>query len=137
MIVFDASAMIAYLRGETGGEMVRDLLDDADVEKYAHSINLAEVFISFARSHSERTAREALNTLHAAGIEERSDMDIGLRQDAAALVAQQRRNGHGLSSGDSFCIALARRLSADLVTGDHPEFEPVQAANLARVTFFR
>jgi ribonuclease VapC len=137
VIVFDASAMIAYLRGEAGGEMVRDFLDDADVEKYAHSINLAEVFISFARSHSEPTAREALDALRAAGIEERCDMDAALWRDAAALVAQQRRNGHGLSLGDSFCIALARRLSAELVTGDYPEFEPIQTANLARVTFFR
>ena len=46
MIVFDASALIAYLRNEDGGVFVENLLDDADVEKVAHAVNLCEVFSS-------------------------------------------------------------------------------------------
>ena len=136
-MVFDASALIAYLRGEPGGDMVRDFLDDADVPKYAHIINLAEVFTSFAKSNDEPTAREALAMLQTAGIEERTDMDAALWQDAAGLVARQRKAGYGLSLGDSFCVALARRLDADIVAGDHPEFGPIDTLQLARVTFFR
>lgn len=137
MIVFDTSALIAYLRDENGADAVEDLLNDADVAKVAHIVNLAEVFTSFAKSNDDATAREALATLYAVGIVESREMDTALWQDAAALVAQQRKNGHGLSLGDSFCVALARRLNADIVTGDHPEFGPIQAANIAQVIFFR
>ena len=136
-MVFDTSALIAYLRREPGGEAVRDLLDDADVAKVAHVVNLAEVFTSFAKSNADAPAREALATVQAAGIEERNEMDTALWQDAAGLVARQRKAGYGLSLGDSFCVALARRLDADIVTGDHPEFKPIDDLKLARVLFFR
>ena len=137
MLVFDSSAMFAYLQNEDGADMVRDLLDDADVPKYAHAVNLCEVFYGFAQRAGETVAHDALNTLRAAGIEERSDMDAALWQDAAKLVAVQRGSGHGLALGDAFCVALARRLGADIVAGDHPEFGPVDDLQIARVIFFR
>lgn len=34
-LVFDSGALLAYLNAETGGDLVRDFLDDADVEKHA------------------------------------------------------------------------------------------------------
>lgn len=64
-------------------------------------------------------------------------MDTALWQDAAKLVAAQRGNSHGLALGDAFCVALARRLGADIVTADHAEFDPIVAAGLASVTFIR
>ncbi len=137
MIVFDASALIAYLRDEDGAAFVENLLDDADVEKVAHIVNLAEVFTSFAKSDDEPTARKALSILREAGIVDRSDVDTALWQDAAGLVARQRNAGHGLSLGDSFGIALARRLDADLVTSDRAEFKPIADAGLANVIFIR
>lgn len=137
MIVFDASALIAYLRDEKGADFVENLLDDADVEKVAHVVNLAEVFTSFSKSDDEPTARKALAILYEAGISERSEMDTALWQDAAGLVARQRNAGHGLSLGDSFGIALARRLGADIVTSDRAEFQPIAAAGLASVLFIR
>jgi len=137
VIVFDASALIAYLRRETGGDMVRDLLDEADVEKVAHAVNLCEVFSKLSLLSDEPTAFAALADLRTAGIVERSDMDALLWQDAGRLVARQRKAGHGLSLGDSFGLALARRLGADFVTSDRAEFEPIEAAGLASVTFIR
>lgn len=137
MIVFDASALIAYLRRETGGDMVRDLLDEADVEKVAHAVNLCEVFSKLSLLSDEPTAFAALADLRTLGIVERNDMDALLWQDAGRLVARQRKAGHGLSLGDSFGLALARRLGADFVTSDRAEFKPVADAGLANVTFIR
>ncbi len=137
MIVFDKRALIAYLRRETGGDMVRDLLDEADVEKVAHAVNLCEVLSKLSLLSDEPTAFAALADLRIAGIVERSDMDALLWQDAGRLVARQRKAGHGLSLGDSFGLALARRLGADFVTSDRAEFAPIQAAGLASVTFIR
>lgn len=107
------------------------------MEKVAHVVNLAEVFTSFAKSDDVPTALSALADLRNLGIVERADMDAALWQDAAGLVARQRNAGHGLSLGDSFGIALARRLGADLVTSDRAEFQPIADASLASVIFIR
>lgn len=129
--------MIAYLRDEDGADFVENLLDEADVEKVAHAVNLCEVFSKLSLLSDEPTAFAALADLRTLGIVERSDMDALLWQDAGRLVARQRKAGHGLSLGDSFGLALARRLGADFVTSDRAEFAPIQAAGLASVTFIR
>ena len=98
---------------------------------------LCEVFYRVALKAGEPVAHQALDALRAAGLVERNDMDTALWQDAAKLVAAQRGNSHGLALGDAFCVALARRLGADIVTTDHAEFDPIVAAGLASVTFIR
>lgn len=137
MLVFDSSALFAYLQNEDGADMVSDLLDDADVPKYVHAVNLCEVFYGFTQRAGETVAHDALNTLHAAGIEERNDMDASFWQDAGKIVATQRGNGHGIALGNAFCVALARRLGANIVAGDRPEFGPINDLQLAHVIFFR
>ena len=42
--VMDASAMIAYLAGEPGGETVRELLHQPENDPVAHVVNLCEVY---------------------------------------------------------------------------------------------
>lgn len=130
--------MLAFLFDETGADAVEEFLADADVLKYAHAVNLCEVFYRVAsKQKSVDAAQKAMATLCAAGIEERNDIDGALWQDAAALVATQRGSGHGLVMGDAFCIALARRLDANAVTCDHAEFDLIAALGLANVTFIR
>ena len=38
---------------------------------------------------------------------------------------------------DCFCMALARRVDADLVTGEHHEFDPLVPLGLCRFHFIR
>jgi hypothetical protein len=45
----DACAMIAYLRGEPGGEVVDGFLTTPGTTCYAHTINLLEVYYDFIR----------------------------------------------------------------------------------------
>ena len=42
-LVFDSSAMLALLRDEKGAAFVQELLD-SDAPKYAHAVNIVEVF---------------------------------------------------------------------------------------------
>jgi hypothetical protein len=44
--ILDACAMIAFLRAEPGGEVVRDLLNDPSNRCFAHAINLCEFIIT-------------------------------------------------------------------------------------------
>lgn len=46
-VVLDASAIVAAINGETGGDVVTDMLADPDTECYAHAFNLCEVYYHF------------------------------------------------------------------------------------------
>ena len=42
--VIDACALIAYFRGEEGGEKLKEILKDSDNKCYMHAVNLGEVY---------------------------------------------------------------------------------------------
>jgi PIN domain nuclease of toxin-antitoxin system len=139
VIVLDSSAMVAYLNGQDGGDVVRDVLadPDRDVPVYAHAVNLCEVFHLFLRAGGPSIAEAAIAELKGAGVEERADMDGAFWRDAAALIATQRGQGLQLAQGDAFGLALARRESADFYTADRHELTSVAAVGLASIVFIR
>ncbi len=130
--VLDACAMLAYLSGEKGSEVVEALLADPAEVCYAHAVNLCEVYYDFLRRSDEHIAREAVADLLAVGIIERRDLSRRFWQAVGAHKARGR-----ISLADCFCIALAQRLSADLVTSDRREFEPLVALGLVAIRFIR
>jgi len=136
-LVYDSSAMLAYLQGEEGGDMVRDLLEDADVPHFAHAVNLCEVHYDFLRRAPDLWAQAALDELRLQGIVERTDMDQEFRRSIAFLITDARTEGGRLALGDAFGLALARRLDADFVTADRHELEPLAEKGIARITFIR
>lgn len=137
IFVFDSSAMLAYLKAEKGGEVVRALLEDAEATKYAHAVNLCEVCYDFLRLTDAATAEAAVSTLKAAGIVELNDMNAAFWRDIALLIATHRSDSRRLALGDAFGVALARRLNADFVTADRGELEAVSSAQSCRINFIR
>lgn len=107
--VLDASALLAMLHGEPGGDLVEPLLSGATIS----SVNWAEV----------------LQKSVAAGIS-----TDGMREDIEAtgcaiepfLPEDAQRTAHlwpstvrkGLSLGDRACLALAARLARPAITAD-------------------
>lgn len=136
-LVFDSSALLVVLRGEAGAEQVEGLLEDADVPKCIHAVNLTEVFYRVMSESDHATAQASVTALRAVGILERGDMDEALWRDAAALIADRRRERKPLALGDAFGVALARRLGADFVTADRVEIEPLHQANIMRAILIR
>jgi hypothetical protein len=71
--------MIAYLRDEAGGDVVGDLLADAENRSYAHAVNLCEVYYDALRrgaaTDSTRLADDAVASIEHAGVEMREDLD--------------------------------------------------------------
>jgi predicted nucleic acid-binding protein len=137
MIVFDSSALVAYVRDERGAEFVADLIEDGDVPMFAHAANLCEAFHLLTRSDGREFAEEAVRDFLRLGVVERADMDGAFWRDAANLIAARRMAGASLPLGDALGVALARRLGADFVTGDRGELLAIQAAGVASITFFR
>ncbi len=118
-VVMDAGPLIDYLAGAADGEGVRDQLADATIHAHAHALNLIEVFYHVARASDAQTAREALATLEADGLQRCEDMDIEFCEDAAELKAVWKR----VSLADCCGLALARRLDAEFFTTDRQELD--------------
>lgn len=131
-LVLDSSALIAYLRAEQGGTLVDKLIADRNNVALAHAVNLCEVYYDVTRLSGEPRAQAAIKALHDAGIVGRDDLDVSFWQDIGRYKANLRR----ISLADCFCLALATRAGAKIVTADC-EFEQVVNQDLCEVEFIR
>ncbi len=132
IVVLDASAVIAYLHGESGGAFVDEALLNTSVSCFMHAINLYEVFYDFLRRTDAPTALGYVRALREIGLTVREDMDETLWLDAGRLKV-----AFSLSVADTFALALARRLDGELLSADHHEFDPVATAGECRIRFIR
>ncbi len=150
VLVFDSSAMLAYLNGEPEGPMVAGLFKAPDAACFAHSVNLAEVFYDFGPPSIAANLRDAQNALAqlrtVCRVQERSDLDTTFWQDVALLIAERRamprdpdkpKQVPRLALGDAFGMALSRRLNAEFVSKDRTEIKPMQEAGFCRALFIR
>ena len=115
MWVLDASAVLAFLHGERGADVVSDVLADVSVVSAA---NWAEVLSKFSYEGEDPDAI-------AEGLESEGALFSGLEvlpvtAVDARMIARLRpltRSG-GLSLGDRACLALALRLGYGVLTAD-------------------
>lgn len=109
MIVLDASALLAHIKGETGAEALHGRINGSAIS----AVNLAEVLskcLELGRDPDlirSQIANQGINVfeatdLHAARV--------------ASLEPMARR--FDLSYADRFAVALAEELSAELLTAD-------------------
>jgi ribonuclease VapC len=106
--LFDSSALLCFLRGETGADVVeRELLAGGACS----AANWSEVAQKVAeREHDWRPARALLLSY---GL----TVEPVVAADAEAAARLWRR-GVGLSLGDRLCLATAHRLDAVVWTAD-------------------
>ena len=130
--VLDACAILAYLRQEPGAEVVDALLDDPDTVCYVHAVNLVEIYYDAVRRLGARAGRAILKELSDEGIMTRRDMGATFLRQVGDIKALVR-----ISLADSFCIALAHTMRADLYTSDHHEFDRLLPMNLCSIQFIR
>lgn len=107
MIVLDASALLAYLSGEPGADVVEDNLDGAVIG----AANWSEVL---QKLHSRGADWE----IAAALLESLSMKVEAVSVRDAELAAKMWRLDSGLSLGDRLCLALTSRLDAVALTAD-------------------
>ncbi len=107
--ILDASALLALLLGEPGGERVQAVLAGSAM----CSVNLCEVVGHFARNGvAETDVRRVLGPLPI----EHHPFDGELAYSAGLLVPLTK--AAGLSFGDRACLALAQRLGLAVLTAD-------------------
>jgi ribonuclease VapC len=108
-VVLDSSALLAFIHGEPGGEVVAEVVGEARIS----SVNLAEVVTKLVeRTGSLELARAALGMANVEVI----DFDRLQAEQAGMLVTRTR--SPGLSLGDRACLTLATREAAPVLTAD-------------------
>lgn len=114
-IVFDASAVLAMILKEPGGDRVEKALDAAsqgtDTEIAISSVNWCEVLTKLQRSPASLTPDELAGML--TGVEL-----VPFERSGAELAAQLNLLAPFISLGDRACLALASTLGATAWTTD-------------------
>lgn len=108
-VVLDSSAVIALLKDEPGHHMVRENLENAAIS----TVNICEISEFILRQGgSPKGVMAVLSELPVMA----KDSDLDLALEASALLPATR--AAGLSLGDRFCLALAKRLDRPVLTAD-------------------
>jgi PIN domain nuclease of toxin-antitoxin system len=107
--VLDASALIAFMRDEAGGDRVAEAIEGSAIS----SVNLSEVGARF--SDWGYKVAEVLSDIRTLPLQILS-FDAAQAEDASLLRAATK--SAGLSLGDRACLAAAKNLSALVLTAD-------------------
>jgi PIN domain nuclease of toxin-antitoxin system len=109
LVALDASAVLAMLLGEPGSEKVRAVLDGA----LLGAVNLAEIVSHYAKLGAAQPDIEAiLRPLPVRVV----PVDAALSYDAGMLRPLTLPGG--LSLGDRYCLALAKREGVPALTAE-------------------
>lgn len=126
-IVLDASALIAMLKEERGGDRVAEVIGDCCM----CVINFAEVISYFAfAGYSQKQVAEILRPLPIDLVP--ADAELSW---AAGLLRPKTKQA-GLSLGDRYCLALAKRNGSEVLTADQ-SWEQIAEDVGVRVTLIR
>ncbi len=107
--VIDASALLAMLQDEPGGDRVAEALPDAVIS----AVNVSEVVAKLCdNGFKPDQVRETLDMLPL------NVVDFDLPQAVEAGALRPRTRALGLSLGDRACLALAARSGASAMTTD-------------------
>ena len=113
--VLDASAMLAYLQGETGAAIVAEAITGGAL---ISALNWAEVLSKVAEEGQD--PEELVARLEAQGLLARAVEVVPLTEADATIIARLRlpTRSAGLSLGDRACLALGMRLQLPVLTAD-------------------
>jgi len=113
VVVLDASAIIAFLQGEPGENLVRQALQDKQC--LVSAANQAEVIAkALDRGATTLAIQHVLSDLAYTVI------DIKAEDGVQAGWMRESTRKIGLSLGDRLCLAVAQRLTAQVLTADRP-----------------
>jgi ribonuclease VapC len=106
--VLDASAVLAFLQGEDGADVVEQALGSGAVSGAANWSEVAQK----VRAHG-RNWDLARALLQSEGLQIEQ-----VTVEDAEWAAARWRSGEGLSLGDRLCLALGARLGVEVLTAD-------------------
>jgi predicted nucleic acid-binding protein len=133
--VADTSAAIAYLKGEPGATVFADLLLNEAHALAIHAVNACELYYNYLGADGFDVAEEAWQRLQTI-----VTIVSDLSEQFLKRVAHWKTTHYGgqvLGLGDSFAAATAAEFGCPLVTTDHGDFDPVEAAGALNILWLR
>lgn len=120
--VLDSYAILAYLEGEPGANLIADLLKRTvnGAVIFMSLINFGEVAYIAERERGAQQADAILQDIR------RLPILLSGVNEQRVLAAAHIKARYPLSYADAFAVALAQELDATVVTGD-PEFKAVES----------
>lgn len=121
--LLDASAVLAFLQGEPGDEIVRLALQSNHciVTAANHAEIIAKILDRGADVQAIRVVIEQLGF---------TVVDVTAKDGECAGWMRDPTRAIGLSLGDRLCLAVAQRLKAVVLTADRPWLTVAQALGL-------
>ncbi|HLX54376.1 MAG TPA: PIN domain-containing protein [Aquella sp.] len=109
--VLDTSALLAYLKGEPGAELIETVVDNSIMSV----INITEAIIVLSRKIPDKLGyfQMTIDEL----VEHKYETDSKLMMLASEISVKYREK-HNLSLGDCYCLALGKFLNLPVYTGD-------------------
>ena len=118
-LTFDAEAILAFLFGEVGGDIVRDILkkiQSGETEGYINIVNFTEIHYVLSRISPEAVEEKQGNLrLYRLKI-------VPIEDDGLWREASKFKCNHSMSLADAFATATARSFKTKLVVGCDKEF---------------
>jgi len=134
--IADACAAIAYVKGEPGHEQFAAILRDTRNSVVIHRVNFCEVYYDFLRSDGPAIAERAHETLAPVITILDPEGESFLKRVARWKVGHACPN-HNLGLADAFAAATAEEFACPLITLDHGDFDPVEAAGVLQFIWLR
>jgi ribonuclease VapC len=133
--VLDTSALLAYIYGEPGHEVVQKILLGAGRRPGAvriHRLHLGEMYYILYRKGGRAVAESAMADVEGLPIHVEDRIQRDLMRDASRIKASYR-----VSYADAYAAALARLRDAVLVSCDRREFGPLESVGEVSMTWVR
>ena len=130
--VIDACALIAYLRGEEGGDKLRELLKQPAVRFFMHAVNLGEVYYDSLRYVGLSKAKEMLDEVLQLPLTVVWELDKPFLERVGYYKTTYR-----VSYVDCFVLALAEQENATVISTDHHEFDVLEEAKVLSFYWLR
>ena len=111
--ILDASAVLAFLQGEPGDDIVRLALQADNC--IVTAANHAEIIAKVLDRGADADAIKAVITQLGYKV-----IDVSAQDGECAGWMREQTRAIGLSLGDRLCLAVAQRLKAVVLTADRP-----------------
>jgi len=119
--VIDSCAMIAFLYGEPGKDVVKDALN-GDNDVYMHSVNILEVYYDSVKRIGNAEAGIFLKWIF-----DESPIEILYEITEDTIIeAGYFKSKYKISLGDSFVLAASKLRNARIISSDHHEFDIIE-----------
>ncbi len=133
--LLDANALLAYLAGESGSDVIEALFIRAEADScqlYVHAINAYKLYYQFYRHRSEDEANQLWRSIHQLPL-----TVLYTFGEEIVKTAGRIKGSFNLSVADSFLLAQAILLDATVVTSDHHELDAVDRTGTVSFHWFR